>query len=225
MQQDVDLLHRAVPVRIVQAQRPQPVDGEMRRIHLLVECGPPKLVDQDVRSEHPTLRSEQRAPPVGLACDLLLYWQGLPLLLGCGASTASKPAISASPSPSPTTTGAVIDHLKASGLPVGEVQTYSAQTDTNHLLGRPHQYTAKANFHDTRLAASPDFAVDGGGSVEIFATPQDLQTRATYVRKLAENAMFAEYDYTNGLVLLRVSHLVGPDQAAQYQQALTRLRA
>lgn len=41
--------------------------------------------------------------------------------------------------------------LKAKGLLIGTVVVYTAETDTNKLLGRPNQYTSKVNFADTSL--------------------------------------------------------------------------
>jgi hypothetical protein len=122
--------------------------------------------------------------------------------------------------------GALVDKLKAGGLPVGQVIVFTAETDSNHILGRPHQYTGKATWQDTRVTNGlpwPD--ISDGGSVETFATVDDLQTRATYLAGVTKNPMFAEYEYTSvsGLVILRVSGELTPDQAKQYMQAVQAL--
>jgi hypothetical protein len=147
---------------------------------------------------------------------------------GCG--TASSPsAASSSPtarstSAAPPSTDAVIAHLKKAGVPIGEVQTYDASTDGNHLLGRPGQYIAKASWHDSRLDADADFNVPGGGTVEVFDSATALQMRQQYVEALTQgNALLAQYIYGSGLALIRVSSLLTPDQAKQYQQALMSL--
>ena len=115
--------------------------------------------------------------------------------------------------------GAVAEHLKAAGLPIDNIVVYTAETDPNHLLGRPGQYVSKAAFHDTRLQQGPDVA--NGGSIESFATSTDLENRKAYVEKIAKSSpLFAEYDYSAGLVLLRLSSTLTPDQAAVYQKAL-----
>ena len=126
-------------------------------------------------------------------------------------------------SPAPTARAAatpesVIAHLKAAGLPISKPVIYTAETDTNKLLGRPNQYTAKANWHDDR---APDG--DDGTTVEIFATDADRKTRQDYVAAIAKTPIFAEYAYSRGLVLLRVSGKLTPDQAAEYERALQTL--
>ncbi len=119
--------------------------------------------------------------------------------------------------------------LKQASMPIDAWTVYTAETDTNHLLGRPNQYVAKMSWHDTRVQAPlhPDaLTVDDGGGVEIFADEQDLQTRTTYIENLAKQPLFAEYDYPVGqFTLLRVGKTLTPDQAAAYKTALAPLAA
>jgi integrase len=42
----------------------------------------------------------------------------------------------------------VIAGLKREGMPIGATRFYTPSSDPNHLLGRPGQYTGKANFKD-----------------------------------------------------------------------------
>lgn len=100
---------------------------------------------------------------------------------------------------------------------------YSVDNDPNHLLGRPHQYTSKANWHDTRLKLSSGLDVSGGGSIESFANVDDLHARGDYVGRITRSAaVYAEYEYTSisGLFLLRLGHELTPDQASGYTSAL-----
>jgi hypothetical protein len=97
---------------------------------------------------------------------------------------------------------------------------YTAESDDNHLLGRPGQYVSKANFHDSRLEKSGEFDIDGGGSIETFASSDDAQKRYDYVHAITTSSpLFAEYEYPNGLVLLRLSHVLTPKQAKAYKSA------
>jgi hypothetical protein len=114
----------------------------------------------------------------------------------------------------------VVGKLKQAGLPIGRYRIYTASTDPNKLLGRPGQYTSKVNFNDTRLGFKADYAVDGGGSVEVFANVQDAQRRYKFMVALAKSPLFAEYDYLQGVILLRLSHDLTPTQARQYLTAL-----
>jgi hypothetical protein len=161
---------------------------------------------------------------------------------GC-SSAAAKPdpasptvadtsAAAPAAAPKPTTAhakdaSAVVAALKAAGLPIGDVIVYTASTDSNHLLGRPGGYVSKASFADTRITAadarddSPG-SVDLGGSVEVFSNASEAKARAAYIHtaQAAVQILGTEYDYTAGPVLLRVSQVLTPDQAAAYQKAL-----
>ena len=107
-------------------------------------------------------------------------------------------------------------------MPIGQVTAFTAASDPNSLLGRPHQYTGKATWVDTSLPTPSDPTdISAGGSVETFSTVGDLQSRSTYIANIAKTPLFAEYDYysTIGLVLLRDSGKLTPDQATAYVNA------
>lgn len=162
------------------------------------------------------------------------YLFALVLLMGCGGSTGI-PAVAASPTPSPSaaakpppTTDQVLALVRKANVPVGAVTVYTAESDTNHLLGRPGQYVAKASWSDARLDPPRDpskVEVGDGGGVEIFATTADRDARERYVEAIAKNGpLLSEYDYPIGsLALLRVSHILTPDQARVYQAALVSM--
>jgi hypothetical protein len=162
----------------------------------------------------------------------------LVLAAGCGSpgGGAYGPAATAIPKATATpkvahagqSAAQILAGFKAKGLPVGESVTYTDASDLNHLLGRPGQYTGKVNFKDTRTPDSGNhdvnIAVDDGGSIEVFATAADATKRFTYVQGIASSsALFAEYDYQDGLVVLRVSKILTPPQAQAYQTALQAL--
>ncbi len=116
----------------------------------------------------------------------------------------------------------VISALRRAGLPIGLVRYYSASNDVNKLLGRPGQYTGKANFRDRRIRGS-GFDVDDGGSVETFANKGDAANRFRYVDAITRaSPLFAEYHYLEGTVFLRVSHELTPVQAKAYERAFRR---
>lgn len=62
------------------------------------------------------------------------------------------------------------------------VTSYTAADDPNHQLGRPHGYTSKTAFADSRVpqdqlgGLAPD-ASERGGSVEVFADEAGAQAR------------------------------------------------
>ncbi|HEU5117906.1 MAG TPA: hypothetical protein VFT74_14865 [Isosphaeraceae bacterium] len=99
---------------------------------------------------------------------------------------------------------------------MSSVVIYTAENDENHLLGRPGQYVGKANWSDTRDPDSVDIY-----SVETFANSQDLGRRQAYLKTVTQSvAAFCEYNFTEGLVLLRISCHLTPAQAADYDNAL-----
>lgn len=160
---------------------------------------------------------------------------GLALLAGCTSTSTptdagqSQGAASSQAAPSPTAApdaAAVIAKLKAAGLPIGATVVYSAATDVNHLLGRPGGYTSKAAWNDTRIrpADHPGLEpgdVQLGGSIEVYPDTDGAQARAKYIEGLISAApvLGTEYDYVAGTVVVRVSGLLTPDQAAAYKSA------
>jgi len=137
----------------------------------------------------------------------------------------------ATPTPTPAHMGQSADQilqgLKAHGLSISESFTYTADNDVNKLLGRPGQYVGKLNFKDTRITSTErgiGISVRDGGSIEIFATITDAQNRFTYIQAISKSSpLFAEYEYLDGLVILRISSQLTPVQAKAYEAALKAL--
>jgi hypothetical protein len=159
-------------------------------------------------------------------------------LVGCGesspptntASTTIQPTTvpTTAPTPKPAhvgqTAAQIVQALKAKGLPIGETFVFTAENDDNKLLGRPGQYIGKVEFSDTRLGNTYhgiQIKVRDGGSVEVFASTTDAQHRFTYLQSLSTsgNALLAEYEYLDGVAILRVSSDLTPTQAKAYETA------
>lgn len=135
---------------------------------------------------------------------------------------ASAPAVPATAS---TAFQAIGSHVSTAKL----TTTVTASNDPNHLLGRPHQYTSKVTFSDSRIDADD---VSGlrkgdvlrGGAVEVFATAEDATARAAYIQEVTKSMpALAEYDFVHGAVLVRVSHYLTPKQAAEYDTSAAEL--
>jgi hypothetical protein len=168
--------------------------------------------------------------PVRSVLPLLVVLATL-LAAGCGSpSAASAAKATATPKPTATPQVAHFAHVahtgqsapqllagfKAKGLPIGESVTYTHP---------PGHYIDKVNFKDTRIPDSGNhdvnIAVDDGGSIEVFATQADATKRFTYVQSIASSsALFAEYDFQDGVVVLRVSKILTPAQSQAYLTAL-----
>ena len=128
------------------------------------------------------------------------------------------------PTPTPTqvtlTIEEVIGYFIEAGLPITEIIYYTEETDPNELLGRPNQYIAKVNWTDERISGWQD-GVQAGGSIELFLNPTDMQARKDYLELVTQiMSPIVEYAYSNGSVLLRVSHSLTPTQAQEYETIL-----
>ena len=116
-----------------------------------------------------------------------------------------------------------VEKLKAAGLPIGNIITYTAETDPNKLLGRPNQYTSKVNFADTRVEQFEE-SEPIGGTVEVFTNKEDASKRKEYIETMAkEMSMLTQYIYLNGTVLLRIDQDLTPDQATKYAKTLNNI--
>ncbi len=116
----------------------------------------------------------------------------------------------------------VIDAFKKANLPIVGEKVYTEETDPNHLLNRPNQYTGKINFDDKRAAGAD--ALSGSQSIEVFANAADLESRKNYTETISKSAsMFAQYIYTHKNILLRLDHQLTPSQAAEYEKVLKSL--
>lgn len=123
----------------------------------------------------------------------------------------------------------VVEHLRANDLPLERVDVYDAETDPLKRLGRPGQYVGKAIFHDGRMPLEMQTGSENvisfqssGGIIETYPSPADVETRlrALEVARAQFPAAPPEYQYTNGVILLRLGHVLTPDQAAQYETAI-----
>jgi hypothetical protein len=98
---------------------------------------------------------------------------------------------------------------------MADLVVYTADTDPNHLLGRPGQYTGKGNWRDTGDDSTADTY-----TVETFANTTDRDERLHYVQSIAEmSPILCEYDATSGVALLRISCNVTPGQDKGYERA------
>lgn len=138
-------------------------------------------------------------------------------LLHPSGSTAQATVAPAIPQTAPTTpqtapqatvtAESLATHLRASGLPMAGYVAYTAASDPNHLLGRQNEYTSKINW--------------SGGSIEVFPTADEAQTRITYLKSFGP-PLGDGYDYISGSAVLRLFTALTPSQAKEYETAFTQ---
>lgn len=146
-----------------------------------------------------------------------------------GQATASGQAATPSQSKAAADAAGAFATISATVSSAKLGTTVTAESDANHLLGRPHQYTSKITFTDSRIPATDTEGIEPGdlqlgGSIETFANTADAKTRHDYIQA-ATSAIPAltEYGYLHGNHLIRVSHLLTPAQAADYEKAAAKL--
>ena len=141
-------------------------------------------------------------------------------------TAAAAPSTTAAAASSPLTADAILAKFKAAQLPVASTYAFTADTDPNHLLGRPNGYVAKLSWTDSRIPASDTSGAQQGdvalgGSLEQYATTAAAQARETYIQGIlkADPMLGTEYDYVVGDVVVRVSQYLTPAEAQAYQAA------
>lgn len=163
------------------------------------------------------------------------------LLAGCSTATSTPkaapggPASASSQAAAPGPSKAAADAAGAfatiaAAVPSAKLGgTVTAENDPNHLLGRPHQYTSKITFTDSRIPTADTEGVQPGdvglgGSIETFPNAADAKTRHDYIQAATSTIpALTEYGYVHGSTLIRVSHLLTPTQAADYEKAAAKL--
>lgn len=139
------------------------------------------------------------------------------------SAAASNPSSGRKASAAAMTAGQVVAALRSHGLPVTLTKVFTAVSDPNHLIGRPGQYTSKAEFTDSRVKQRDATShVAPGSSTEVFTSNADAMRRATYIESVTQAApmLGTEYDYVARDVLVRVSGQLIPAQARAYKAAL-----
>ena len=138
----------------------------------------------------------------------------------------ATPTITPAPTatPVPTTAEAILAGLQAAGLPITETVSFTAETDPNHLLGRPNGYVSKVSFRDARVpigVTDRPISVTDGGTIEVYPAPAGAKARFDYTQGLgAATPLLIEYGFLKGRVLLRLTDILTPTQADEYRAAL-----
>jgi hypothetical protein len=118
----------------------------------------------------------------------------------------------------------VVNALKKEGLPIGDQLVCTDDNDPDQLMGRPGQYTSKANFVDTTEQENMKVEILHGGTVEVFDNNVDAKNRFNYISKIAKSSpVFDEYDFVQGKILLRLSKNLPSNHAKKYEDTLKKI--
>jgi hypothetical protein len=148
-------------------------------------------------------------------------------LSACGAHKnddqgSAEQSKAAEPTPVMDAAG-IVKQLSAQGLKIENVVAVTEDSDSNHLLGRPGQYTSKAFFYDARHPKSAD-SDEGENTIEVFSNPDDAKKRHDYIAKVTDGVPFLlQYQFLRGSVLLRLDHIATPSEAKEYELALAKV--
>lgn len=157
--------------------------------------------------------------------SILLILAVLVVFSACGSEpTENAEAEPETPDITTMTAEEIVVLLQEQGCPIENIISYTAETDPNELLGRPNQYTSKANFADPRIEQY-DQTDPLGGTVEVFENAADAQSRYDYIDAITqEMPTLGYYQYLYENVLLRVEYALTPDQAAEYENAFLAIQ-
>ncbi len=168
------------------------------------------------------------------------------VVTGCGSGGGDSPAAVGTPGTTSSASGPVdpapepslptseqlasrlITHLMQQQIGVVAGLVQDADTDPNHLMGRPGGYVGRASFD---LPGGDEQAdpgtIDRGGVLEVFATEADARRRADYIRGIAQGApeLAGEFDTVHGVVLLRVVGKVSPTVAKRVDAGVVKALA
>ena len=139
---------------------------------------------------------------------------------GAPSGTAPTGAVTPSASGAPRTEAElVIAQFKAQGLRVGTANHFLAGYDPNPPLGIPGSYAGATWYDRTLQPPAGDTAVgfEDGGTIEVFTTQADRETRQKAFSSLPTNAGTV---VGRGPLLLLLSPLLAPAVVARYEQAL-----
>lgn len=125
-----------------------------------------------------------------------------------------------------------LNALREAGCGITEIYTWTEETDSNGLLGRPGQYISKADFMDENV--NPENKMDPveeyglpGGTVEVFESESDCDARYEYLEGFNDPSLgimaLNQYMYKKGNVILRVSYNLTPTQVEAYETAFNTL--
>lgn len=127
--------------------------------------------------------------------------------LSAGYQQATAPAPDAA---------ATVAQLAQAGV-AADPHTTTAESDPNHLLGRPNGYTSRATFTVPGVDPGPSDAesCSRGGCIESWPDEAAAQTRVDYMRELAAKSplLAAGYTYVRDELVLRVAGTATPAQA------------
>lgn len=128
---------------------------------------------------------------------------------------------------------AIIEHLKAEGLPIGDYQTFTRDSSPFTAVGDQHLYTGLAVFHDERVGEGPVVLNDtdvikfdeSGGAIEIFENREALNARLQQIQGVRsllasrDRVLEPEYQVRQGTILLRLGHVM-QEWTGEYEAAL-----
>jgi hypothetical protein len=148
---------------------------------------------------------------------------------GCGntGNSGNTSADTGNVTKIPETAEEIMYALKNVNPNVGEIVVYDESTDPNGNLGRPGQYTGKADFEDITVEQDSESEFVNGGTVEVFASKADCDSRYSYLKGFMGADMgilgLNQYMYKYDKVIFRVSFDVLPSAAEEYKSQMDEL--
>ena len=126
----------------------------------------------------------------------------------------------------------ILKELQEKNENVTDILVYDEETDTNDLLGRPGEYTSKADFSDARIQefyTTEEEKIEyglSGGTIEVFKSKKHCDARADYLKSFMTADTLVKLDqymYKYDKVLFRVSYSIVPSEAEVYKKQMDEI--
>lgn len=112
----------------------------------------------------------------------------------------------------------IAEALVDAGLPIAKSVTYTAETDPNEMMGKPHAYLGKTNCWDSRIGTGSN---DDCVMIEAFATVADARARMQWVENhFYMGLTYSTYCIQYDVVLVRFDHEFSAEQVKEYTDVL-----
>lgn len=109
-------------------------------------------------------------------------------------------------------------------VPTARASVIYVVDDSSHCRNRPNGYTGKIAFVDRRITTAdryPAGAIEAGGWLEVYPSTSMVAARIQYTEELGDESPTADaHTMVVSTTILHVSHILTPDQAAEYARAL-----
>ena len=122
------------------------------------------------------------------------------------------------------TIDSAITDLRRQQIPIAELVVYTADSSPMIQFRPMDHFIGNADWRDERIPRRAAQGIEYSGSLEVFASSDIRHRRQRTLEMLRKGASpLSEYFYGNDRLLLRLSKRLTPEQAADYERAISAI--